>query len=143
MEFAKCIKFTEESYWCTRNHPLYTAESYQGSCELRILKHKVKLPTCVVKYMPAGNYWATLYQPNSWIYSFSSPTEFDIICDHVYPIKLNGSGVIQINENCEINSHESILLARKARTKYLPTESILPNLELDYVVSIFILIIWN
>lgn len=135
MEFGKCIKFTEESYWCTKNHPLYTAESYQGSCELRILKHKVQLPTCVVKHMPTGNYWATLYQSNSWIYSFGSPTEFDIICDHVYPIKLNGSGIIQINENCEIHSPESILLARKTKMTSIPTESILPNLDLGTILS--------
>lgn len=130
MEFSKCIKFSQDAFWCSSNHPLYTTTT-KGACELQILQHNPQLSSkCQIETTSSNGYWTTMYTPNSWIFSVQQPTPVDILCGDVYPLTLNGSGILHLEENCMMRSSELTVIARKTAATHNLHSSILPQFNL-------------
>lgn len=118
-ELHRCKYLSNQQYLCEQHHPIYNTESNISRCEIDLLNHVSTLsPFCNLRSTNPSRTWTQLHKTNNWVYSVDEVCTLNIICNTgVFPVTLEGNGIIGIEPKCIINE----------RTMQIKTHNLYPS----------------
>lgn len=124
-EFHDCRTIHADKYICKQYEPIFTEP--ENVCELTLLSKPFtkQIPkSCTIQSVPAGNYYLPLDEMNKYYCVIATPVETQILCkNHTEPFEMTKSGILEIRENCRIQTEHQTLRAhsiyRKTDTKII------------------------
>lgn len=120
----KCRKY-DNSLIC--NGPFYWHTSAVPQCEWNVF-NQISHNDCVLKRETRGSVWYDIGE-NKWIFSCGRQQDLTFICtDQMYHEKIDGSGILQFNQNCSIRS-SSIEINGKKGFNGKKLEILVPNIR--------------
>lgn len=103
IEYNACLKTTTLKKICKLQHPIYTTQSNRSLCERELLRQNTDINEfCRLKITADEDFWIRL-EGNKWIYGVQKERTLNVVCNKkAIPIKIQGSGTMQIRPGCSI-----------------------------------------
>lgn len=107
-KLKECIEQSDNSLICFGPNQFFT--QYSNTCEWNIL-NKLTYENCVLTNIIPSNTFIEVSN-NQWIFAFYTIELCNVICERsVEHIELSGEGLIQINQDCTVNSLNQKIMA--------------------------------
>lgn len=110
IQYHSCLSTEPQRYYCRIMAPLYRIDTGPLICEIKLIRELEPLSGCRKKCAPDTLYWATLSQPNAWIFSTKSQLRADLICNETRQTTLlKGAGILKLQPGCHLRTDAVIL----------------------------------
>lgn len=130
-EFQDCRTINANKYVCKQYEPIFTEP--ENVCELILLSKPFtkQIPkSCTIQMVPAQNYYLPLDEMNKYYCVITTPVETQVLCKNgTVPLELTTSGILEIHENCRIQTENQTLRAHSVHRE-TGTEIITPKFNL-------------
>lgn len=116
-EFQKCMKITEHQLVC--NPSVIKKIDTNPHCLIDYIYDRLEdTAKCPLKKLPLRSIiWKQLQMRNTWMFVVGRPTKIAIICDgDREDVTINSTGIIQITQNCLINTNRNVLAPKRMDT---------------------------
>lgn len=113
-DVEKCMNFNGKRY-CEFTSPQNKINDAGNYCEWQLHQNK-SASNCDFKKAEYDELWEKVNQ-NQWMFYLNQTTNINISCDHeTVNIRLNGTGVITLQDTCTLQTSKSVIKATMEKT---------------------------
>jgi len=129
-ELEECVK-DKSQYTCRNPMPIYRVNA-NAPCEVQMYTQQRYYRHCTSKHILSTNeFWITLNQPHSWIYSIAADQQIIIDCDgrHEQKITIRNTGRIALKDKCKLTTRDMTIQSKEVIFE-TDIETYLPELNI-------------
>lgn len=124
-DFSQCKQITNlnlKTYLCQANLPIKNT----NTCLAKTILQEYDKTLCDIRIFNLKNeLWFKLEEPNKWIYITPKPIKVKIICGTNFQIEtIDNNGLLQLSDDCTVESKNIKLITVQLNTKSLPMDDI-------------------
>lgn len=104
-DVTNCLKTKPDTYICKNKQSKLGRNSDINSCDIKIFNNK-NTTSCKLTRLPGTSAWTQLNNPNKWMFSMTTNSEFSAVCGtETLQATLSGGGILEVGPSCVIKTN--------------------------------------
>jgi hypothetical protein len=132
-DLDKCWQLSDTNFVCAGTFPIYNKQNQYMYCELALLlKTEDDINNCIIKTIPQRDLFIKIKNSDQFYFVFINKTHATKTCgEKVNDIVLEGTGLITINESCNIMNSKFRIASQSIDILYKQNEYISSNFKIN------------